>query len=204
MGQTKPDLKKYQIKKYPTIGVCGLDCGLCPRYYTIGPSRCPGCAGPDFFNKHPSCSYITCCVKKKNLEVCAECSEFPCSKFKSNEEYQQLKESSSYPSYKKVMPNLNFIKEHGIKKFIEQQKKKIKLLETAMENFDDGRSRSFFCKEVALLDLTSLESALYEATQKIKIDNIKPDDIKIKAKILKSILNEIALKEGIELTKKKS
>ena len=64
MGQVKPDLRKYPIKKYPTIGVCGLDCGLCPRYYTIGPSRCPGCAGPDFFNKHPSCSFITCCVKK--------------------------------------------------------------------------------------------------------------------------------------------
>jgi hypothetical protein len=198
MGQTKPDLKKYPIKKYPTIGVCGLDCGLCPRYYTIGLSRCPGCAGPDFFHKHPSCSFITCCIKKKNLEVCAECSEFPCSKFKSNEAYQQLKESSSYPSYKKVIPNLNFIKEHGIKKFIEQQKKKIKLLETTMENFDDGRSRSFFCQEVALLDLISLESALDEATQKIKIDHIKPDDIKIKAKILKSILNEIALKERKE------
>lgn len=37
---------------------------------------------------------------------------------------------------------------------------------------------------------TSLESALDEATQKIKIDQIKPDDIKIKAKILKSILVE--------------
>jgi hypothetical protein len=197
MGQTIPDLK-YPIKKYPTIGVCGLDCGLCPRFYTIGPSRCPGCAGPDFFHKHPSCSFITCCVKKKNLEVCAECSEFPCSKFKGNEECQQLKESSSYPSYKKVIPNLNFIKEHGIKKFIEQQKKKIALLETMMVNFDDGRSRSFFCKKVALLDLASLENALDEATQKIKIDHIKPDDIKIKAKILKGILNEIALKERKE------
>ena len=31
---------------------------------------------------------------------------------------------------------------------------------------------------------TSLESALDEATWKIKIDHIKPDDIKIKAKIL--------------------
>ena len=79
----------------------------------------------------------------------------------------------------------------------------MKLLETMMESFDDGRSRSFFCKKVALLDLTSLESALDEATQKIKIDHIKPDDIKIKAKILKGILNEVALKEGIELTKKK-
>jgi hypothetical protein len=109
MKQTNSDLKKY-----PTVGVCGLDCGLCPRYYTSGTSRCPGCGGPGFFNKHPSCSFITCCVKKNNLEVCAECSSFPCTKFKSDEECQQLKESSSYPPYKKVMLNLNYIKEHGI------------------------------------------------------------------------------------------
>ncbi len=109
-------------KIFPTVGCCGLDCGLCPRYYTVGTSRCPGCGGPDFFNKHPSCSFITCCVKKKNFEVCAECSEFPCSKFKSDEEYQQLQESSSYPSCKKVISNLNFIKKHGIEKFIKQQR----------------------------------------------------------------------------------
>ncbi len=175
-------------KTYPTIGCCGLDCGLCPRYYTVGVSRCPGCAGPDFFNKHPSCSFITCCVKEKNLEVCAECPEFPCSKFKSDEEYQQLKQSSSYPPYKKVMLNLNFIKKHGIKKFIEQQKKRIELFETMINNFDDGRSRSFFCKATALLDLKNLENSLDEATRKIKVDNIR--DIKIKAKNLKNILKK--------------
>jgi len=191
------------VKTYPTIGVCGLDCGLCPRYYTVGPSRCPGCCGPDFFNKHPSCSFVTCCVKKKNLEVCAECSNFPCSKFKSDEEYQQLKESSSYPSYKKVMPNLNFIKKHGIEKFVGQQKKRIKLLETMIENFDDGRSRSFFCKAATLLDLTSLENSFDAASKKIKADNIESNDIKTKVKILKSILSEIALKKGVELVKKK-
>src|SRR4030042_3514292 len=191
------DSIKYQTKKYPTIGVCGLDCGLCPRYYTKGTSICPGCAGLDFFNKHPSCSFITCCVKKKNLEVCAECSDFPCSKFKSKEEYQQIKESSSYPSYKKVIPNLNFIKQHGIIKFIEQQKERIMLLETMIEYFDDGRSRSFFCKTAALLDLTDLRSSLDKAIEKIKEDMIKQDDIKNKAKVLKSILNEIVIKEGL-------
>ena len=203
MKQSNSDLKKYLTKKYPTIGVCGLDCGLCPRYYTIGNSRCPGCGGTDFFNKHPSCSFITCCVKKRNLEVCAECSDFPCSKFKSDEEYQQLKESSSYPSYKKVLPNLNFIKEYGIKKFIEQQKKRIKLLEIMIENFNDGRSRSFFCKAATLLDLTSLRSSLDKASQKIKIGNIKQNDVKNKAKIIKAILNEIALNKGVELIKKR-
>jgi len=190
-------------KTYPTIGCCGLDCGLCPRYYTAGTSRCPGCAGPNFFNKHPSCSFITCCVKKKGLEVCAECSEFPCSKFKSDEEYQQWQGSSSYPPDKKILPNLNFIKEHGIKKFIEQQRSRIKLLETMIKNFDDGRSRSFFCKAATLLDLTGLTSSLDKATRKIKTDKIGKDDVKNKARTLKAIINETASKEGVELVKKK-
>ena len=93
------------------------------------------------------------------------------------------------------MPNLNFIKEHGIEKFMEQQKKRIKLLETMIENFDDGRSRSFFCKVAALIDLTSLRRSLDKAIEKIKTENIKQNDVKNKAKILKTILNEVALEE---------
>ena len=190
MEQTRSDLKDCSARKYPTIGVCGLDCGLCPRYYTQGTSRCPGCGGPDFVSRHPSCSFITCCVKKKKLEVCAECSDFPCSKFKTEEEYQRVKESSSYPSCQVVMLNLDFIKKHGIAKFINQQKKRIKLLERMIDDFDDGRSRSFFCRAACLHDLTSLESALNEAIQTIKTDNIRQDDTKVKAKILKDILNQ--------------
>ena len=72
--------KEYPVKDFPTIACCGLDCGLCPVYYTKGPSKCPGCCGLDFFNKHPSCSIITCCVKEHKFETCAECDEFPCSK----------------------------------------------------------------------------------------------------------------------------
>ena len=191
------------VKIYPTISVCGLDCGLCPRYYTVGSSRCPGCYGPEFLSKHPSCSFITCCVKRNNLEVCAEYSDFPCSKFKSAEEYQQLKESSSYPSYKVVMRNHNFIKKHGIKEFVGRQKKRIKLLERMIENFDDGRSRSFFCRAACLFDLRSLENSLNKAILKVKTDKVEADDTKTKAKILKQNLSEIALKKGVELVKKK-
>jgi hypothetical protein len=192
MKKSTSDLNEFPAKKYPAIGVCGLDCGLCPRYYTIGASRCPGCAGPDFFNKHPSCSYITCCVKKRDHEVCGECPDFPCSKFKSDEEYQQAKESSSYPSCKKAISNLNFIKEFGVEQFIEQQHKRIKLLETMIEAFDDGRSKSFFCKSAGLLDLTILESSLKKAALEIKTHKIEYGDHKNKAKILRRILNEIS------------
>ena len=186
---------KYPKKQYPTIAVCGLDCGLCPRYYTVGSSRCPGCAGAGFHEKHPTCSFITCCVKNKNLEVCSECSDFPCAKFKSAEEYKQVKESSSYPSYKKVLPNLYFIKKHGIRKFIEQQKKRIKLLVIMISKFDDGRSRGFFCKAAIFHDSKALGNSIEKAKKIIKTNNIKHNDMKSKANILKTIINEISLAE---------
>lgn len=76
------------VKRYPTLAACSLGCGLCPRYYTVGKSRCPGCCGPGFGKKHPTCSFITCSVKKRGLETCGECAEVPCSMFNTAEEYQ--------------------------------------------------------------------------------------------------------------------
>ena len=184
------------MKRYPTIGVCGLDCGLCPRYYTAGPSRCPGCAGPDFFSKHPSCSFITCCVKKQNLEVCGQCPDFPCPKFKTEDEYQQAKDSSSYPPYRKVMANLKAIKEHGIKTFIQQQRRRIKLLEKMIAGFDDGRSKSYYCRSTALHDPAALETSLAAAVRKVKADHISPNDVKAKAKILRALLDALASEEN--------
>jgi len=87
------------------------------------------------------------------------------------------------------MPNLNFIKEHGIEKFIAQQKKRIRLLETMIDNFDDGRSKSFYCKSATLVDLTTLESSVDKAIQKTKTENVKPNDTKTKSRILKDILS---------------
>jgi hypothetical protein len=196
MKKANTGSSRRPAKTYPTIGVCGLDCGLCPRYYTVGSSRCPGCAGPGFFDKHPSCSFITCCVKGKRFEVCAECPDFPCSKFKSEEEYRQLKESPSYPPCTRLMPNMQFIKDHGINKFMEQQTKRMAMLETMIERFDDGRSKSFYCRAAALLDVTSLRGALAEADRKTQTEKVKQSDWKTKARILKTILGEIAPETG--------
>lgn len=194
-------MSEKPVKTYPTIGCCGLDCGLCPRYYTVGSSRCPGCCGPDFFNKHPSCSYITCCVKKKKFEVCAQCDEFPCSKFES-----WLVDGGEYDSFlthKKAHPNLGFIIKHGIEKFIEQQRKRIRVLEIMLKNFNDGRSKSFYCLATTLLPITDLEASLNKTHQKIIADNIRSDDTKNKANVLKGFLNNSAAEEGIELRLRK-
>jgi hypothetical protein len=195
------EMKEPPVKLFPIIGCCGLDCGLCPRYYTVGPSRCPGCCGPDFFNKHPSCSYITCCVKKKNLEVCAQCEEFPCSKFESlqtnGEEYD------SFATYRKVFPNMTFIKEYGLKKFIDQQSKRMKLLQTMLKSFNEGRSKSFYCLATALLSIEALEKSLENSVRSTKENKIGSDDIKAMAQILRRFLEEYAAVEGVELKLRK-
>ncbi len=188
------------VKKYQTLGCCGLDCGLCPRYYTEGSSRCPGCCGPDFFNKHPSCGHITCCVKKKNLEVCAECNDFPCQKFDSwfgNEAYD------SFVTHKKAEPNLDFIRKHGVEKFIEQQKERIKFLKDMLEGFNEGRSRSFYCIAAALLPVDDVKNSLESAKKEVKTLGLRKDDIKSKAKILKKAIQDVADRKGIDLKLRK-
>ena len=149
-----------------------------------------------FPRKHPSCSFITCCVKKKGLEVCGQCAEFPCPKFKSGEEYQQT-ESSSYPPARKMLSNLRFMKEEGIEPFISRQRKRIELLEVMIDRCDDGRSRSFFCRAAALLDPQSLKRSLETANKATA--GRGTSDVGHRAKVLRGILAEAAFGEGVEL-----
>lgn len=181
-------LSEHPMKDYPTIGCCGCDCGLCPRYYAVGSSRCPGCCGSDFFNKNSSCVYIACCVKQKKLEVCALCDEFLCSKFESWLESRG----------KKAKYNLNFIRTEGLEKFLVQQRKRIVLLEKMLKNFDDGSSTSFYCIASALLPITDLETSLEKTKQKLKAEKTISDTIS-RSKILEEFLNESAARNGVEL-----
>jgi hypothetical protein len=127
-------------------------------------------------------------VKKKGLEVCGECEEFPCSKFKSEEEYLQVEGSPSYPPYRTVMTNLRFIQKQGIREFVKRQAKRIGLLETMIEGYDDGRSRSFYCRAAALLEPAALERSLDEARRRIRAGEVRAGDVRCKARMLKSIL----------------
>ncbi|MFW9900418.1 MAG: DUF3795 domain-containing protein [Candidatus Thorarchaeota archaeon] len=189
--------KKHPIKRYPTVACCGLDCGLCPAYYTKGPSRCPGCCGPDFFNKHPSCSIITCCVKKHDYETCAECDEFPCSKI------DKWDKMDSFISHKVSLSNLELVQKEGIEHFISQQKRRIELLNIMLEEFNEGRSKSFYCIATALLQIDELENTLNVSKQQLKEEKVDINDLKTKSKILKENLSKLARSQSIELKLKR-
>jgi hypothetical protein len=191
-------IDKYPVKKYPIVGACGLDCGLCPRSHSDGKSKCTGCCGNGFWDVHPSCSFITCCVKQKGLETCAKCAEWQeCIK------YSQLLESAqgydSFISYKPVSKNLTFIRKYGIAEFAKQATEKQELLKYILDNYDDGRSKLFFCTVCQLIPLPKMKEAVTTIKSKITEDS----DIKKRAKIARATINKMAdgLKIDLKLRK---
>ena len=177
------------LKRYYTIGCCGIDCGLCPRFHTKGDSVCPGCGGPNFKEKHPSCGCLTCCLIKNGLEVCSLCQDYPCSRFNSERENYD-----SFVTHKKMLANLDFIKNNGIDSFIDQQKIRIDILIDFLANYDDGRSKSLFCISCALLPVDKLQE-----TYRFMINHRESMELKEKSKLLKDSLQTVAKNLNIDL-----
>ncbi len=180
-------------KIFPTIGCCGIDCGLCPRFYTKGDSQCPGCGGDNFYGKHPACGLLTCCTAKKGLEVCSECNDYPCSRFESEKE-----EYDSFVTHKKIFENLDYIKSKGIEQFIENQRFRIETLNNLLLNYDEGRSKGFYCISCALLPLHKLNE-INEFAQNMSQDL----DLKEESKSLKVFITSIADSLDIDLKLRK-
>lgn len=146
------------LKQYYTIGCCGIDCGLCPRYVSKSASACPGCGASGFYDKHPSCGFLTCCAKKHGLEVCSDCEEYPCSRFEAeNEGYD------SFVTHRKVLNNQEQIKLKGIDMFYTEQKQRMEILAYFIDHFDKGRSKSFFCQACTLLPTEHLSDIKLKA-----------------------------------------
>lgn len=191
-------MSEYALKQYPFVGACGLDCGLCPRYHTTGSSRCPGCAGKDFEQKHPPCGFITCCVKKKHLETCAQCNEWAnCERV--TRIIEGSKQGDSFISYQPLAANYAFIQKHGIEEFARLEMAKMEILTSLLENFDEGRSKNFYCTSCQLLPLNSLKAALAEAEMGIG----KSADIKEKSRLVRAVFHGLADALSIDLKLRK-
>lgn len=184
--------KNDMTKKYPTIGCCGIDCGLCPRFYTKGASRCPGCGGEDFDTVHPLCGVKTCCFNRKGLEACGQCKEYPCVKYEDKEKIER----DSFITHKRIFINQEQIQSGGIESFVLKQKERISILQDMLTEFDDGRSKGFYCLSAALLPPDTVK-ALMAKTSGIS-------DRKEKAKEFKESLATYAGNESIKLLLKKN
>lgn len=174
-------------KSCATIGCCGIECGLCPRFHTDGKSKCPGCGGADFADRHPPCSHRTCCAKH-GLEVCSQCAEFPCSRYADREKMER----DSFVTHQRIFPNHELVMSYGFESLVARQDERVPLLGLMLAEYDDGRSKSFYCLAAALLSASALHSALSE------VSSVNADK-RGKARMLKEVLTRFAGSEGIEL-----
>lgn len=177
------------LKSNHTIGCCGIDCGLCPRYHSNGETACPGCGGEDFLDKHPICAVLNCCVIKNGYEVCSECGKFPCNKFESAKTGYD-----SFVTHKNIFPNHEYILNFGLNNFINQQKFRIRILKDFLSNYNDGRSKSYFCVCCSLIPLHELVES--HSLMKTLDNSISTKD---KNKYLKEKLNRVAEIHNINL-----
>jgi hypothetical protein len=170
--------------KYPDLGVCGLSCRLCPMYNTEAESRCLGCKSATRMSV--GCPFITCAVKKKGIEFCWDCEENrACEKWKKHREAG--KKGDSFKCYQKLEEDISFIQKNGIREFEKTQKNRELLLKVMLKDYNEGRSKSYYCIAATVFELEELKEAL---TQVKKGTNGL--DIKEKSKVLHTTLDDIA------------
>lgn len=174
-----------QIKiKYPEIGVCGLSCRLCPNYHMNTKSRCLGCKSKDRIAV--GCPFITCAVKKRRIEFCWDCKDKKtCEKWKKHRE--KGKQHDSFKCYQTLEEDISFLEENGAVEFEKLQKVKEQILVKMLKDFNEGRSKSYYCIAASVLKTEELKEALRKAEN--ESDGL---DITGKSKVLHKALDEIA------------
>jgi ACT domain-containing protein len=190
----RPSKRTLQIK-YPEIGVCGLSCRLCPLYQTVAKSRCGGCKSEP--RMAVGCAFITCAVKKKGIEFCWDCEEGErCERWKKHKEFG--KKHDSFKCYQKLEDDVAFVQKNGIKEFERLQKEREKLLRDMLQNFNEGRSKSYYCIAATVMEIEEVKDALTKAKRQSASLGIRD-----KSAVLHSMLDGIATQKGYLLKLRK-
>lgn len=181
--------------RYAEIGICGLSCRLCPSYHAQGESKCGGCKSE--YRMGAGCPFITCAVKKKGIEFCWLCEQSQtCEKWRGHREYSR--QYDTFVCYQKLEDNIAFIKERGVAAFEETQRLREKLLGEMLAEFNEGRSKRFYCVAATVLETGELETALTRARQAAV-----GLDLKQRSKVMHAELDAIAAGKGACLNLRK-
>ena len=169
------------------VGCCGLYCGLCNKYQSKAPSRCVGCR---LGGQHSWCSIWVCCVKKHGFDTCAGCREiWQCTIF------SRRKVAEWIPA----ADNLRQIREAGLENWLEEQKERQRLLEELLQDYNEGRSMSFYCKACARMPVELIDRVLRESREQLASGQVDESDVKSKARIVKAVITDLTFKNDIHL-----
>jgi hypothetical protein len=181
--------------KYPEVGICGLSCKLCPMYHSGGESRCAGCKSEGRIRV--GCPFITCAIKKRGVEFCWKCKDHEdCEKWAGHRDRGQSHDS--FVCYQRLESNIAFIKHRGLPAFVKDQKERERLLTTMLAEFNEGRSKSFYCIVATVMDIQEITQVIVQARN----DSVGKD-VRGKSKTLHLILNKIAEEKKYNLKLRK-
>ncbi len=129
-------------------------------------------------------------MKKHRFETCTECSEiFNCPIFLRRKVVEWIPAAD----------NLRQIKEVGLESWLIEQKERQALLEELLQNYNEGRSMTLYCKVCARMPIDLINEAIKEAKEKLAGEKVDNSDMKSKARILRAVIKDIALKVNINL-----
>jgi hypothetical protein len=112
---TATDSEAASLKHRNSLGAyCGLYCGACPQYLE---KKCKGCKHS---SKKTKCE-IRKCARKKKIDSCAQCKQYPCDVKKVQE---IAAGQGKKPFYKLRTKNFETIQKEGYKAWDDQQKKR--------------------------------------------------------------------------------
>jgi hypothetical protein len=143
------------------------------------------------------CSFITCAVKKRGIEFCWQCPEQDdCQRWRRRRAWG--KHHDSFVCYKRLEDNNFFIKHKGISAFAKEQQAREQLLTAMLDEFNEGRSKSYYCIAATVMEIQELKQSITQAR-----NESKGMDIKGKSKTLHSIINGVAAKRKYHLKLRK-
>jgi len=129
-------------------------------------------------------------VKRHGFETCTECGEiFNCTIFLRRKVVEWIPAAD----------NLRQIKEAGLESWLREQEERRELLEELLDNYNEGRSMSLYCKVCARMPIDLINKAIKEAKEKLAGEKVDRSDMKSKARVLKAEIKDIALKVNINL-----
>jgi len=181
--------------RFPEIGVCGLPCRLCAMYHVDGPSRCSGCKSSG--RREAGCQFHACAISRRGVEFCGDCSDREtCARWTKFRERRA--KMDTVVCSQTLESDLEWTERKGLAAYDQVQKERLRLLNKMLADFNEGRSKGYYCIAASVLDLAGLKKILIEADKRGKGLALKE-----RSAVLHVLLDTRADKKGYGLRRRK-
>jgi hypothetical protein len=139
------------------------------------------------------CPLITCAVKRKGIEFCWDCDQSDtCERWAGHR--AAGREHDSFVSYAALDGNIESVERLGIEAFVEDQLERERLLVEMLVEFNESRSKSYYCVAATVLCPDELRGAI-DGARTVAAE----PDVRARAKALHEALDATARARSLTL-----